>query len=430
MIQEVIKSIDEAKKKRDFMHEQTEPNQMVLSQNLGKFEAVVTGNGDEKYLVPDTAGWTHYLYRGQNEEYVPSCPSLYRGEPDTAQIFLERMRLVLFKRMLDSHPVVNGFFRRHHFVIDVEGLAQHYGLKTEVMDLTSDLNVALFFATCKYDRATDSYSYFDDCKDHEAVLYLFDPIFDNEPSPAGVFGNYMRGNIHPIGLQAFPRPGVQAGYALHLSKGQSIKGWMYRFTFTYEDSKRYYDMFHAGEKLWVKDYLIAKTKTIAERMEFSIDVFKEAYELYAPKDMTISKLRKALARMGVTLSTRIKDIVFSPEEQQSIIDDWNNGGDANSCAKIVRKGWYKDIIRHPITKEPVQFENHQDYRTCDMIQEFAMLHLCEANNTPLGAVWKNYTNKPAPPRPIRKEDGQWREILGNAVGVIGKPWLTEADWRI
>ena len=104
----------------------------------------------------------HFLYRGQNEEVVPCIPTLYRGNPSDAQVFLQRMRLVQFQRLLKSHPVVTRFFKRHHFLVNEEGLAQHYGLKTEVLDLTSNLDVALFFATCKYDKKTDTYDYYHD----------------------------------------------------------------------------------------------------------------------------------------------------------------------------------------------------------------------------------------------------------------------------
>ena len=74
-------------------------------------------------------GVLHFLYRGQNEEVVPCIPTLYRGNPSDAQVFLQRMRLVQFQRLLKSHPVVTRFFKRHHFLVNEEGLAQHYGQK-------------------------------------------------------------------------------------------------------------------------------------------------------------------------------------------------------------------------------------------------------------------------------------------------------------
>ena len=42
--------------------------------------------------------------------------------------------------------------------------------------------MALFFAMCPYDSEHDRYCYHNDGKEHEAVLYVFLPIFDNEQS--------------------------------------------------------------------------------------------------------------------------------------------------------------------------------------------------------------------------------------------------------
>ena len=127
-IQELIEIIRKEELKRDFRHEKTPANSALLKQKCaGTFEAVITSNKDEICLIPQV-GTLHFLFRGQNKEYIPCVPSLYRGEPSDVEIFIERMRYVMFRRLLSSHPVIKYFFRKHHFKVDEEGLAQHYGL--------------------------------------------------------------------------------------------------------------------------------------------------------------------------------------------------------------------------------------------------------------------------------------------------------------
>lgn len=432
-LEEVIQAIEAAKVKRDFMYELTPANKQILSRRNGTFEAVLTGKGDEKCLIPEV-GVLHYLYRGQNEEVVPCLPTIYRGNPNDAQVFLQRMRLVQFQRLLKSHPVVTRFFERHHFLVNVEGLAQHYGLKTEVLDLTSNLDVALFFATCKYDKNTDTYDYYHDEGEHEGVLYVFDPVRDNEPSPSLHFDKYMNGNITPIGLQAFPRPGVQFGYALHIGKGGSTKSWMYKFTFTSEESKYYFDMFQKGESLWIKDKLIEKTKQIVGQTTFSYAVFKEAFEKYRPKGYSKTKMKAALVNENIVLLNKLDDIVFDKKERQEILDDWNTALGKEVAEKIVRKYWFE----HEGMEEPKDgkwgqikgMKNRQEFNTLKHISEYMMILMVSEPNGPEGAEWKNYTNTPRPAEKSRPDDGQWKKIEASMNSVFGKPYLTEDDWKI
>lgn len=432
-LDEVIKAIEAAKVKRDFMYELTPANKQILSRRNGTFEAVLTGKGDEKCLIPEV-GVLHFLYRGQNEEVVPCIPTLYRGNPNDAQVFLQRMRLVQFRRLLKSHPVVTRFFERHHFLVNEEGLAQHYGLKTEVLDLTSNLDVALFFATCRYDKNTDTYDYYHDNGEHEGILYVFDPVRDNEPTPPLHIDKYMNGNITPIGLQAFPRPGAQFGYALHIGKGCSTKSWMYKFTFTSEESKYYYDMFQKGESLWIKDKLIEKTKQIVGQTTFSYSVFWEAYEKYRPKGCSKTQMKVALADEKIILVKKHEDVVFDKKEQQEIIDDWNTTLGKEVAEKIVRKYWFvHEGIDEPKDGKWGQIKgmkNRQEFNTLKHISEYMMILMISEPNGPEGAEWRNYTNTPRPPEKSRPDDGKWKKIEASMNSVFGKPYLTEDDWKI
>lgn len=426
---EMLLAIEAAKQKRDIRHEMTPANSAILREkSAGSFEAVMTGHGNEKFLIPDN-GTIHFLYRGQNDEYPPCKPTLYRGDPLEVDVFLERMRLVVFGRLLDSHPVVRHFFRRHDFYVDVEGLAQHYGLKTSVLDLTSSLDVALFFATCIYDRDNDKYSYYDDGKEHEAILYLFNPVFDNEPSPTSRFDRFMSGNIKPIGLQPFERPGAQQGYALHIEKGKSTKSWMYRFSFTCEDSRHYYELFKEGESLWVKDIIIEKAKVIAVQNRFSFQVLGETFNRFKPKGFSRTSMIKALRAKGISFDTHEPDVVFSEEEQRKIIEKWNSETGAKMAKSIRRKPWFEhDPIKGNDHEQITGIRNHHDYRTLERIGLEQMMILILNPDAPEGAEWKNYMDTP---RPQKSRNEVFEGMIPASMeNMFGKEFLTEEDWRI
>ena len=97
------------------------------------------------------------LYRGQNAIYEPCKPSLYRGEQTKERLFERSLQLADFKSILQENPQVKDL-EEDGLIVNYEALAQHYGIATNMMDMTNSPLVAAFFATTRYDASTDTYS--------------------------------------------------------------------------------------------------------------------------------------------------------------------------------------------------------------------------------------------------------------------------------
>lgn len=437
-IEEVKRLVTESSIKRMLPCDQSEINRQIMRDHELGFEAVLTGDGDEKILLPED-GAVVYLFRGQNQEFKPCYPSLYRTTPrplSNAEIFLWRMRLVVFRDMVDSYPIVEHFFNRHNFKVDYEGLAQHYGLYTSVLDLTSNLDIALFFATCRYDRDNDCYRPYDDGEEHDGILYVFCPMLANEPTPLRI-GDFMKENITPIGLQPFLRPARQKGYALHIRKGCSTKSWAYRIKFSDEDSRHYYEMFHGGEDLWISDILADKTKEIAGLNIFSFRTFERAFEEYRPAGYPKRKLKRELQALGVSLQKQVPEIGFNEQECIEAIENWNDHTGREFCDTIGRRSWYliknepKEIPETPGEEIKVDVGNVNNFRSLQMIAEMAMISTLAHPEGPDEAEWINYKNTPNEThRLFNKGEQGWTKVPAKFVNLFAKRYLTEEDYLI
>lgn len=179
----------------------------------------------------------------------------------------------------------------------------HYGLKTDVLDVTSDIDISMFFAMCDYDKDTDTYK--PKTEDKEYVGYIY-AILSNETSedsknPFGVFSN----KIDVIGLQPFQRPGSQKGYAYHVGKKGILRGYLYSFSYTKEDSETIYNHYHQGDALWCKDDIVDTAKEIASTKTFSSEAVSLAVRMFGGAK-SINKRIKTLRLSGVSITSRRK----------------------------------------------------------------------------------------------------------------------------
>lgn len=100
---------------------------------------------------------THY-YRGERYEYPASIPSLQReiNEIDDP-VHKECYRIVAYMRIAEFDHFIHRLDRvksweERGLTVLTDALAQHYGLKTDWLDITNDFDTALFFANCKFDE--------------------------------------------------------------------------------------------------------------------------------------------------------------------------------------------------------------------------------------------------------------------------------------
>lgn len=201
-----------------------------------------------------------YLFRGESEYHSLCKPNLFRNAKkryflDTIIYGDEMVRLLL------SHPLVQlldlGVMLDGHYIqfeMNLYGLLQHYYNKTSLLDLTSDINVALFFATQKYDPESDTYNPITDENHVAGVLYFYE-IDIMEDFKYGMDNK----QLSTIGLQVFPRSGKQRGFLFHHNIDDNFNDLprlkAFRFKHNAKISKEISEQMNGGESLFPGDIL-------------------------------------------------------------------------------------------------------------------------------------------------------------------------------
>lgn len=230
VLQEERKRLDEMKPPQIVVEDQPSAIHKPLAEYFNDFDerifiAVRLSSRDpqrpEKFAFKPNMKNRAFLFRGQSGFYDPSTPSLMRkteGRYVVENIFYEE-----FVMALKDHPLIQMFWNgielgghRYFFEVNFYGLAQHYGLKTSVMDLTSDVDVAKFFAVTDYDEKNDAYRPVLD-ESRYGVFYYWDNVHD----PLA-FAPVTGGNLSNIGLQVFPRSGMQRGFLYSMFRNQNF----------------------------------------------------------------------------------------------------------------------------------------------------------------------------------------------------------------
>jgi len=212
-------------------------------------------------IYPENPG--RVLFRGQTKRYVPCLPTAVRGigiesrelrevsEPNQARLMVNLIKTSWFVQLLQETAAAQWFTKKRIF-LDEAAVAQHYGLPTGYIDLTQSFEVASFFACCRYDPARKNWTA---VADGEGVVYAVDWT----ALPPG-------GMIHPINLQAFPRPSEQWGWTCELRLGDDFDKLPFVMKLIFKQnlaaSQRILAQFSEGSNLFPEDPLAELAQAI------------------------------------------------------------------------------------------------------------------------------------------------------------------------
>lgn len=299
---------------------------------------------------------SRYYYRGENAYYRSSKASYFRSSdktmPASIQEFINRLRLYQCWETFDKLDAVKGW---QFCEVNYLALAQHYGFKTKMIDITSDLKTALFFACCKFgvDRKWHPLTNRDfahrNSRSHISALdgdSRYGVIF-RSPSeitdlrwcvePETTYSEI----IIPVGYQPLMRCSAQYAYMLLTEKDYDLfkdrRFDKFKFRLTEDICEWIYEEMHHGDCIYPNDDIPDISKEV-ESMNSQHKFAKTVFDAVA-EDFRLSSDNKALALQFLEQhGFEITDDCFciTPEKLAQINDAYS-ANQAMGRAKITPK---------------------------------------------------------------------------------------------
>ncbi len=232
-------------------------------------------------------GERNSYYRGENQIYNKSIPSMFRKmevmdeESRKAYRFISKMRIEEFKSLLHRFDIVKDWEEQYGPLL-YEPLAQHYGLETEWLDITSDLEVALFFATCRWDVQDKRWYPLTklETKDDEKKKYgVIFHIPGNRAKMLSVPPDDEYG-ILPIGYQPFMRCSSQHAYGIYMKESKPLQeNIMFEKLYFRQNerlSQEIYEKMNGGKEIYPNEGL-DDFEDIIDKIKKATNFSQEAY---------------------------------------------------------------------------------------------------------------------------------------------------------
>ncbi|MCL2195986.1 MAG: FRG domain-containing protein [Treponema sp.] len=278
-----------------------------------------------------------YYYRGENAFYKTSKASLYRNDNKlhpAVKIIVERLRLYETWNFLDNF---NSIKHWGGSAVNYMALAQHYGLHTQMIDITSDLKTAIFFACCKFGKdrkwhplSKDDFEHANSRKNIAAlggdsrygILYRT-PAEITDLKWALADRNAGYNIITPVGYQPFMRCSHQYSY-MFMTDNENYDMLKdpffckYKIRLTEELCNWIYNEMDNGNKVYPNDEIPDISQYIEKinnQTVFSESVFQCAFEKHYLMRKNIENFRKFLSDNGVVIIGKQKFISGEKLEQ-------------------------------------------------------------------------------------------------------------------
>lgn len=265
-----------------------------------RFEVMELGNnnGTDNWVVASPIP-INPLFRGQNAYYEKCFPSLYRKEWSEPEELERLVQMEDFKSILDDNPEIQELIYSG-LKVNYEGLAQHYGIETNIIDLTNSFGVAAFFATSDYDNLTGLYKPIEETHRQGIIYFIQLGLFDNLEQGSGE-EDYC---IWPIGMEALPRPGEQRGFGAYMKKGvdfNTIAPCRFFFRQNKISSLKCHKSFNWGTHLFPYDPMVEKVNNIRKYRIYGKDSIRKVVESHPDLLLDECKAIEILTKNGCFL---------------------------------------------------------------------------------------------------------------------------------
>lgn len=181
------------------------------------------------------------VFRGQNKPY-PLIPSFKRlDEVHQCIAYIKKEEFKIFFKLTPYFKILSKMsILGTYFAFDLEAIAQHYGFVTNYLDITTDKQIALFFAYTYYKNG--KYYPITDFTSYQPTLYQMLTLEYSNPYP-----------LIPIGFQAVLRPQKQKAMAIDMANINDCDILQQSLPKDHKKAQEIYELFNGGKDLFPKN---------------------------------------------------------------------------------------------------------------------------------------------------------------------------------